>query len=223
MKLTVACVYWEGTFRGREKIYNPQWVTKLRSMVAKHLKMAYRFECLTNVDIAGGTPLSDDLPGWWSKLELFRRDVFVTDYVLYLDLDTLIMRNLTPFLTQMASFVSVPQPKIFRRTSREGLQEIHRYNTSVMFWKQGSWVHRLYESFDRAKISEFRGDQDWISSYCERNRCDHGAFPSSWVTKLKDCPGRGREPHPDAKVILAMPGKNEKAAEQFEWVRKIWV
>lgn len=45
-------------------------------------------------DVAPAIPLKYHWPGWWSKMELFRPDVFPDDPIFYLDLDTVIVRRL---------------------------------------------------------------------------------------------------------------------------------
>lgn len=54
--------------------YGPEHVRWLRDQIPGKLGTAYRFVCLSDIQIFGVDviPLRDDLPGWWSKLELFR-------------------------------------------------------------------------------------------------------------------------------------------------------
>lgn len=53
--------------------------------------------CLTDMDVPGvkTLPLYYGWPGWWSKLEVFRPDI--TGELLYLDLDTVVLGDLSEF------------------------------------------------------------------------------------------------------------------------------
>lgn len=84
--LTIACVLKSGG------IYDATWVARLRDGVARHLPLAYRFVCLSDIDVpCERIPLEHDWPGWWSKLELFKLD----GPVLFFDLDTAIVDDIT--------------------------------------------------------------------------------------------------------------------------------
>jgi hypothetical protein len=84
--LTVACVLKSGGD------YGPEYVERLRDGVAANLSIPYKFVCLTDLDLdlCETIQLINDLPGWWSKIELFR----LRGPVLYFDLDTVIGGNL---------------------------------------------------------------------------------------------------------------------------------
>lgn len=84
--LTVACVLKSG---GE---YRPEHVRTLASSVAAHLMLEHQFVCLSDLHGEGYEviPLLDNLPGWWSKIELFNKDLF-DGPVFYLDLDTAII------------------------------------------------------------------------------------------------------------------------------------
>ena len=78
MQLTVACVLKSGG------IYDATWVTRLEASVARHLSIAHRFMCLSDVDV----PCERI---WWSKIEALKLD----GPVLYFDLDTTAVGDLT--------------------------------------------------------------------------------------------------------------------------------
>ena len=75
--------------------FNPDHVTRLLTQIEKHLTVPHKVFCLT--DYPGissgaieGIPLLDNLPGWWSKIEIFR--TFTN--ALYFDLDTTILGDI---------------------------------------------------------------------------------------------------------------------------------
>jgi hypothetical protein len=90
--LSVACVLKSGG------IYDHFHVKRLQMHVARHLRIPYRFVCLTDVKIDEFTetvPLIHGWPGWWAKIELFRPDA-LSGRVLYLDLDVSVVGDLAP-------------------------------------------------------------------------------------------------------------------------------
>src|SRR4029077_4234365 len=83
--------------RAGEK-FSPAYVVHLKDMVIRNLDAVEgRFVCFTDrphelPEGIGTAPLPADLPGWWSKLALFRKGLFPDgDRVLFFDLDTLIV------------------------------------------------------------------------------------------------------------------------------------
>lgn len=85
--VTVACVLRSGG------IYNAEWVAKLQRGVARNLTLPHRFVCFSDVDVpCERIPLETNWPGWWSKLEMFRRQI--KGMTLYFDLDTVIVGSL---------------------------------------------------------------------------------------------------------------------------------
>jgi len=90
--VTVACVYKTGGD------FTAEYVHRLIENVREHITRPHRFVCLTdsNEKFACETlPLIDGLPGWWSKLELFR---LFHGRTVYFDLDTIIVGNIDPLL-----------------------------------------------------------------------------------------------------------------------------
>ncbi len=109
--VSVACVLKSGGD------YTKDYVLKLKNAVQKHLPVDHNFVCLTDEDIPEvcTVPLLHKWPGWWSKLELFRPDLFGGP-VIYLDLDTVILRGIhsliLPYNDSFAMLESFANPKM---------------------------------------------------------------------------------------------------------------
>lgn len=222
---TVACVYWKGKFRGRERLFNPEWVAKLQRMIERNLPEPHRFVCLTNTDVpCEKIPLVNNWPGYWSKLELFRPDLF-EGRVLFMDLDVLVLKDVTPILefdSKFAMSATTGIPKI-----KEGKRMLCQQSSSVMVWDAG-WTDPLYEHFIESPkywMGHYFGDQDFISG---ESQVVGGAdtLPFAWAKKLRDCP----DFNPTKEMIVAycqlgaqFPGKNYKVLEVCPWAREIWV
>jgi hypothetical protein len=235
--LTVASVYWKGSFRGRENIYSKDWVDKLKNMVGRNLRREHRFVCLSNVDVpCERIPLVHDWPGWWSKIELFRPNLF-EDRVLYLDLDLVVLNRLDPIVDFPAEFATLAQPQIGQFTNREGKIVVDRYNSSVMVFDAGV-ADCLYTDFTEEAMKTLRGDQDYITDsfsamsvfrndqdYIGHKLPDLKTFPKDWIKKLRYCPNG--VPTPKMIIALCMMGgkaplKNIDAARLYPWIKDVW-
>jgi len=231
--LTVACVYWKGYFEGREDIFNSIYVDKLFNMVKRNLTIPFNFVCLTNyIDhhtMYDTEPLQNNWPGWWSKVELFRPGLF-EGRVLYIDLDTLILKDLSAFVNFPSNFatirtlVSFEEPSVVSedeyrsgraRVKRGGKWEVFMYNSSVMVWDVSKTSENIYNHFTLESIQKYRGDQDYLADVFPLA----DIFPRGWVRKLKEIDGNSYD---DCKIILCTPTKNEQVIKNYELVTSIW-
>ena len=74
--------------------FKAEHVLILKNMIERNITIPHRFVCLSDIDVPCETiKLKHNWKGWWSKIELFREEVF-TGKSLYLDLDTVIVGNL---------------------------------------------------------------------------------------------------------------------------------
>jgi hypothetical protein len=159
---TVACVLKRGG------VYDFNYVKILSLALRRRLRRDYRFVCLTDVPPPHRKwlrahrinlrPLRHGWPGAWSKIELFRPDLFA-GRVLYLDLDTLVTGRLTRLIDYEGAFA----------TSSDVLRPLH-FDCSVMAWQAGM-LDFLYADFvpDAAILMhEFHRPVDWIAFACRR-------------------------------------------------------
>jgi hypothetical protein len=169
----VCCVKW-GTK------YPPDYVNRLRSMVARHFPGPHEFVCLTE-DAAGldreirTLSLPDHLTGFWNKISLFRRDLFEPGRtVIYLDLDLVIVGRLDFLLDRPGGFRFIGS---WRRK--------RAMNSSVMRFQAGGQAH-VYERFiERAEeivsSGRYAGDQNWITEQIP----DATFFPPGKIVSYK--------------------------------------
>lgn len=99
--LTVVSVYKPGGG------FSDDYVGRLKANVAANCKADHRFVCLTNrnLDNIECIPLAEKRSGYWNKLEIFRRGLF-DGPVVYLDLDTMIVGDVTDILTYPHGFTA---------------------------------------------------------------------------------------------------------------------
>ena len=189
-------------------IYTVQDVKNLFESVNHHAK-DFRFFCFTdfpyskfpkNINVV---ELIDGWPGWWSKIELFRRGVFIPfSRVWYFDLDTIIVDDLEPLLKE--------------RSSTTFLSDFYwpeRIATGAMCWIGGE-NHAVYTQFKMGAeryIAQFRkgGDQAFIQYVVgAKQQRFQERFPGAFVSYKVHCTEGTPE---DARVVCfhGRPKPNE--------------
>jgi len=129
--LDVICVLRSGG------IYDATWVQKLRDGVARNLAQKHRFRCLSDVEVpCERIKLEHDWPGWWSKIEMFRKGV-IEYSTLYLDLDTVI----TGSIDLSALKMNFAMLRNFWTPDMVG--------SGVMWFSGNDTPHKVYDKFMR--------------------------------------------------------------------------
>lgn len=220
--LTVVTFLWRGW---RPGIYRPEHVHALRRMVSDHLTIPHRFLCIC--DKPRGLQC-ETMPLWrvghvrsppemmnsYRRLRLFApemREMIGTEWVLQMDLDTLIVDNIDPLITwddlRMVAGTMAPY---------NGSMWLHRLGTRAHLWTEfnprvsprevfehGRQVRRDHQtSGANGKAQPYRGsDQAWIGYRCPDEpvwTADDGVIR---VGKK-----RRRKPVPQNARILFFPG-----------------
>lgn len=220
--LTVACVFVQGPYP-----YTAEYVYRLRSMVRRYLARPFTFVCLTDrpemlpgiqtIRIAS-TLGSPESVGYWTKLRLFDRSIGLTGRVLFLDLDVLIVSDLSPIVDQPAPFTITADELVGQRpmidADRHGRMVIRRFNSSVMVFDAGC-ASDLFDRWTAAASARLSTDQDWIAE----QRPHAATMPCDWFPRISLV----QPPWPDeAKVVLCKKPKNHEAAERWPWFAQAW-
>lgn len=165
--------------------FSPAYVVHLKDMVARNLEGGFpgHFVCFTDrpeelPDTIETRPLPANLPGWWSKLALFRWGLFPdNDRVLFFDLDTLITGSIDKLAAYDGDFAIL---RDFYRPN--GLQ------SSVMAWRAGGRTE-IWDSFEAAgcPMDDPGGDQRWIERVSHPGKLDRlqSLFPDMFVSYKK--------------------------------------
>jgi hypothetical protein len=203
--ISVVCVLRSGG------IYTPEWVYRLRAGVEKHLKAKHTFICLSDLELnCHRVRLWRPWYGWWSKIELFRPNLF-TGPTLYMDLDTIVTGPLDPLVRKTSGFTMCAD---FLRP------EIH--NSSVMSWRGDySQIHQAFEADPAGAKAFYRltpdgriGDQAFIEDVVEQI----DTFPGRTVASFKR---HARHGVPAGTAAVTFHGK-PKPPEAGGWVRNHW-
>lgn len=140
--------------------FGPDYPNILFDMVRRNLPEGFegKFVCFTD-DVTGldegieARPLPHALPGWWSKLALFKPGLFPEgDRIVFLDLDTVITGRIDELCTYAGTFAILRD--VFWP---QGLQ------SAVMAWGAGECAD-IWTSFEAAgcPMDDPGGDQVWI-------------------------------------------------------------
>lgn len=224
---SILCIKW-GTK------YGPEYVNKLYRMCHRNMSTSFRFVCLTentlgldkNID---AKPLLYDhtkLTGWWQKLAIFQETVHDLDGdILFLDLDVVIINDITPFFTYDAKFPIIEDWLLSRPPSSRV------FNSSVMRFKVGSQLH-IWDEFQKnpdAVLKNFRGDQDWITYKAKGIK----PWPEHWCVNYKwqECwngpPDGARivvftgKPNPDEAIYKTIKSGG-KTYPPAPWIANFW-
>jgi hypothetical protein len=238
--LTVCCVWVRGPVN-----YTADYVVRLERMVRRYLARPFDFVCFTDRrEELPGSMLSVYMPsmtgvvpgngcGYWSKIRLFdpsyaaKATRTAGHRVLYIDLDSLIVSDLSPIVDFPAPFAITEDALVKERahldTDKHGRQLIRAFNSSVMVWDVG-FGEDIFTEWTPAVALRLSTDQDWIA---ERYP-NAAAMPYSWfprISQLRKDPqfeAFGAPMPPEAKVILSKKPKNSECAKQMPWFDAAW-
>lgn len=143
--------------------YKPEHVLRMCEMLDKHIDYPIKFVCHSDMDIPGIniSPLEYDLPGWWSKLEIFKHNKSEF-HNFYIDLDMTIQKNITDIVSYESNFI----------TLRNLNPVISGFGTAMIGWKSDmSFIFRefkkhstkIMEMYDRRRTgTPYLGDQGFL-------------------------------------------------------------
>lgn len=131
--LTVWTICWGGK-------YSDYYVKRLQTEVALNLSHPHRFRCITDRDIEGVdcVPFSESYPGWWSKVELFKRQDGPN---IWLDLDVVITGSLD-WLVDKYGREPMAAPSNWAQSGHGGVQ------SSVMVWNPCGMTRKIFDLYD---------------------------------------------------------------------------
>lgn len=166
-------------------VYNYNYVNALAKNIKKHLTINHEIVCLTNdptgfsSDIDRVVPLTNDYPTWWSKIELFREHQFNTKKVFYLDLDTIIVKNIDEIVSSTTRF--------------SGLRDFYglcSLGSGLMAWNT-DYTQQIYTKFapvSRTIIANYKeGDQKWIDEQKPSINYFQDMYPNEIVSYKRHC------------------------------------
>lgn len=218
-KITVATVLKSGGY------YDVSYVNHIANSMKNNLTHPYEFICLTdctegfNNNVDKIIPFKHDFPKWWGKIELFQSNIFETERVFYLDLDTIIVKNIDHIVTNSENFF--------------GLRDFyHQYGlgSGIMGWRcKDPLMNQIYEKFMENPTSNMNnhrtGDQEFIwgvnSNYV---KFIQDFYPKEIVSYKKDCvDNRNNISIPPEASIVCFHGPPRPKSIKDQAIRKYWM
>jgi hypothetical protein len=147
---SVVCVLRSGGEYGEEHVH------RLRKQVMDH--GATDLICLTDAALEGlrTVPLEYGWPGWWSKMELFRPDIGYLGKIVYMDLDTTVVGD----LTRLLEFKWLATMRdVYRPTGLQSSIMVIPPHERDMVWKR--WID---DPESRMTYFESGGDQSFLET-----------------------------------------------------------
>jgi hypothetical protein len=192
--VNVLCIKWGSK-------YGPEYVNKLRSMVARNLSRPHRFVCLTD-DRAGIEPDIElhDIPPvgiadfdqrrpWtfghgWLKLTSFADPLYdLAGPTLFIDLDVVIVDSIDCFFEQEGEFLVI---KEWDKRDATGNTSVYRY----VIGRHRDALDYLRDQQAKA-VRAVRNEQEFITGYLARQG-KLGYWPRGWCVSFKrHCVRRG--------------------------------
>lgn len=208
--VSVACVLRSGGD------YGPEWVYALKRGLNRNIPetVDWTFSCLTDIPAIPTMwrlPLSWDWPGWWAKMELFRPGLFKGP-VVYFDLDTLIVDDISDLLSYRGEFGMI-----------RGFYKRSIFQSGVMAWTPGLVSRALWDAWIKdpeGNRTQQRGDGRWINANIKKDRVDdlHELYPGQIVSFKVHA--RSKVP-PGARVVCGH-GQPRFSSPAAGWAHHQW-
>jgi len=212
--VTVLCVLKSGGD------YTVDYVERLRNMVSRNSTVPYEFVCLTDLDIdlsiCKSVKLQKSYGGWWSKVEIFRPELVVSSFVIYFDLDTVILKNIDDFLTYEYHMMALRPWNV--KNQAAGMAA-----SGMMAWQNDGAFSFIFEQFKYENIKNFSGgDQHYISEILLDNGESVDYFQELFkgIYSYKRNCKRGLPPN---ARIICFHGKPRPHQLKLKWVKENWI
>lgn len=199
--------------------YTVDNVVVLRNMVKRGIRKDVSFYVLTDlldVPELGDCriiPLKDNLPGWWSKIELFRPDICEADRIIYFDLDTVITGSIDGLANLPSGFFYGLQPWNPKNRANGMVA------SGMMVWEPKKYQF-IYKDFNYIMVDKYQGDQQYITDSLEKHgykwRPIQNDFSGIYSFK-RNC--RNGLPK-DAKIVCFHGKPRPFQALDIPWVRR---
>lgn len=214
--LTVACV------RTGEK-YGPEYVYRLRSAVERHLRVPFRFVCLTDFpdelpDISTIDISRFALPGWYGKMALFEPTWRQGHRVLFFDLDTVICGDLGPLADLDVEFGVCAN---FTRAA--GLRSECKYGSCVMTIGPNRMPEVWEQFWDEAQnwinAAGPNGDQWIIEKLAPAGTLLQDAMPDHYFLGYREL----TDTKPPGCSLVIFAGRSKPHNCNEEWIQREWI
>lgn len=204
----ITCVYKSAPVQQTQS-YSIDHVYWLAEQVKQHVSIKHQFICLTDAKIPDieTRPLLHNLPGWWSKLELFR----AFDSAFYLDLDTVLLNDISEMIIYPHTFTAL---RDLNKNRHNGI------GSGVMAWSGGhkslfqTFMKRHHHFMQAYNTAHRWGDQGFIQDNVQNVGKFQDLFPFSIESYKFDIE---TNPKPSTSIVC-FHGKPRPWDVQKTWI-----
>jgi hypothetical protein len=199
------------------------YVERMRNMVARHMHRDYELVCLTDqperCDDVGFVDIGAlNLPGWWAKMALFAPEWRGRHRVVYLDLDTVIIRDVSELVDVPGEFSTCEN---FTRLAGNHAYPC-RYNSSVMVIG-GGMASYIWTTFDRERVAYMTESDPYGDQRAIELIVPDAPFLQSLVRPNFFLNYRNLTAHkPAHAAVINFGGRNKPHACDIGWVQEEW-
>jgi len=174
--------------------YDADYVNKLFLAVKRNSTVEFTFHCFTDNndgldDRIAAHPLPyTNIEGWWQKLYLFSGEIPIEGRILFIDLDTLITRNIDHYIKHDSGFVVL----------RDLWAKRDNVGSAIMSFEVGKHT-QIWDNYIRNPALAQQqiaphGDQKIIQRHQTHRQYWQDLFPNEIVSFKSEC--RSGLPHP---------------------------
>ncbi|MCK9281399.1 MAG: hypothetical protein M0P71_12310 [Melioribacteraceae bacterium] len=193
--------------------YSFDYLYKLKSTVERNIKIPFEFICYTdNQELLAKSDLKTKETikvGWWGKVDIFKE----TGPCLFLDLDTIVVTDITEFAKTIFELPSDTIRMIFPFKSRK-----EGWASGLMVWN-GDFKF-VFEQFDNKYIDTYRWDQRYISFVVNKN--NRKIFPIQQVVNICSYKYHCQRNIPEKVNIICFHGIPRPHQVQNNWMEEHW-
>jgi len=179
-----------------QEFYTDENVYDLKHQIQRYFKHDYTLNLLTNdttinaPDVKIKSVVDYDLWGWWNKMLLFSKDFTGPELNIYIDLDTVIQRDISNIVhfannNMLTLLYSYWKPIDWEQTAYKasGYKQEFKHstllNSSIMMWHGNQLQHITELFFDNLdkNLVHFRGNDEYLSSF-HKDRIN--VLPRGW-------------------------------------------
>jgi hypothetical protein len=204
-------------------VYDVSYVNHIANSIKENVNIPYKFICMTDhfegysKNVHSIIPFDHNFPKWWGKIELFSPGKFGTDKIFYLDLDTLIIKNIDHILSYSGKFLAL-----------RNFYNQFGLGSGIMMWKNyNPKVYQIYEKFMESCESNIKnhlyGDQEFIEKSIKSYDYIQDLYNGEIVSYKKDCINRHNELHiPENARIICFHGPPRPHEINIPGIKKYW-
>lgn len=197
----------------------------LRDATEKFIKTPHRFLCLTDdLEVLvepWAIPLVHGWRGWWSKMEIFRLE----PPVLYIDLDTVIIKDISWLADKVCDtpselFTMIKDPGKGRGSLHPPIRAKGQSPAwGIIGWNSDlSWVYERFLPQAQGAIDTLRGEDDWLDTQPEL--CP--TYVMKHLYSYKHDLDWGRKSPPEDCHVVVFHAEPRPHEVRHDWMPKIW-